>query len=260
MLLSASLPPNHAHFLTHFPPCVCLPVCLLTALRPLNNPLPLPSLFLSTTTKPPNQKPTNPPTPITVRELARRVQSASPIGQYAAPLTALKLLVSIEPVAKALVALPTFCPNLATGTGRALQLPGSSWLGPCFSVSAMPDELIRAEPDVTEACFAGVTKGTRTAVSWLVGLCYVEGGGRKACGFKEGGRSRVCTEGEYSSGDCCGGVWVVMGSPDFVNTLSATHHPHSTHLSMLFHTYHPSPPLTHVAHARTESRIYVQDV
>lgn len=97
-------------------------------------------------------------------ELATRVQAASPIGQYAAPLAAVKLLISIEPVAKALVGLPTFKPDLKAGTGRALQLPGSSWLGPCFSVSCYADELIKAQPDVVQACFAGAVSGARSQV------------------------------------------------------------------------------------------------
>lgn len=102
--------------------------------------------------------------PPAVRELAARVQAASPIGQYAAPLAAVKLLVSIEPIAKALVGLATFKPDLKAGTGRALQLPGSSWLGPCFSVSAYPDDLIKSEPDVGAACFRGALWGERSQV------------------------------------------------------------------------------------------------
>jgi hypothetical protein len=98
-----------------------------------------------------------------VRELATRAQSASPLGQYAAPLAAVRMLVSIEPIARALVGLPTFKPNLKAGTGRALQLPGSSWLGPFFSVSCYPDDLIKAEPDVLTV-FAGAMSGQRTQV------------------------------------------------------------------------------------------------
>jgi hypothetical protein len=114
-----------------------------------------------------------PPARAAVRELATRVQAASPLGQYAAPLAAVKLLISIEPVARALVGLPTFKPDPKAGTGRALQLPGSSWLGPCFSVSCYPDELIKAEPDVTQACFAGAASGARTQVgeTGAFGLC-----------------------------------------------------------------------------------------
>lgn len=49
--------------------------------------------------------------------LARAVQAYSPLGAYAGPLAALKHLTSVEPVAKALVALPTFLPDLAANTG-----------------------------------------------------------------------------------------------------------------------------------------------
>lgn len=106
-----------------------------------------------------------------VRELASRVQSASPIGQYSAPLAAVKLLVSIEPIAKALVGLKTFKPDLKAGTGRALQLPGSSWLGPCFSVSCYPDDLINSQPDVAKACFLGATTDRGAHVSHQLGGC-----------------------------------------------------------------------------------------
>jgi hypothetical protein len=44
--------------------------------------------------------------------------------------------VSIEPLARALVALPSFLPDLKALTGRAVQIPGASWLGPFFSVRA----------------------------------------------------------------------------------------------------------------------------
>lgn len=107
-----------------------------------------------------------------VRELATRAQSASPLGQYAAPLAAVRMLVSIEPIARALVGLPTFKPNLKAGTGRALQLPGSSWLGPFFSVSCYPDDLIKAEPDV-RTVFAGATSGQRTQVGGAVAAGFV---------------------------------------------------------------------------------------
>jgi hypothetical protein len=115
-----------------------------------------------------------------VRELASRVQSASPIGQYSAPLAAVKLLVSIEPIAKALVGLKTFKPDLKAGTGRALQLPGSSWLGPCFSVSCYPDELVNSQPDVAKACFLGATTDRGANVRPSRVLWRVEEGGRAA--------------------------------------------------------------------------------
>jgi hypothetical protein len=54
-----------------------------------------------------------------VRELARAVQACSPLGAYAGPLASLKHLTSIEPIAKALVALPSFLPDLAANTGEA---------------------------------------------------------------------------------------------------------------------------------------------
>ena len=55
---------------------------------------------------------------------------------------------------QALVELPSFLPDLKAYSGRALQLPGSSWLGPCFSVSVLPDPLIKQAPDILAECFA----------------------------------------------------------------------------------------------------------
>jgi hypothetical protein len=106
-----------------------------------------------------------------VKELARRVQGASPLGEYATPLGIIRSLVSNEHLAAALVRLPSWMPNLATHTARALQLPGSCWLGPCFSPSPVPDELIPAQPPVVASCFSGVSAGTRRQVSSSMQTC-----------------------------------------------------------------------------------------
>ena len=102
--------------------------------------------------------------PLTVTELARRVQGSSPLGDYQVPLLSLRQLVDQEAVAKALVGLPTFLPDLKQYTGRAIQLPGSSWFGPSFSVSPIPDQLVPAVPSVRETCFDGVAAGSRRQV------------------------------------------------------------------------------------------------
>jgi hypothetical protein len=99
-----------------------------------------------------------------VTELSRRVQGCSPLGDYQAPLQCLRQLVDQEAVAKALVSLPSFLPNLKQYTGRAVELPGSSWFGPCFSVSPVPDQLVPAVPNVREACFDGLAGGSRRQV------------------------------------------------------------------------------------------------
>jgi len=94
-------------------------------------------------------------------------------------------------VARALVGLPSFRPNLQAGSGRALQLPASSWLGPCFSVSAIEDDLIKAEPSVWESCFKGVAAGSRNMVRGGGEGCREpggQGGGRGAEGTGGGGR------------------------------------------------------------------------
>lgn len=88
-----------------------------------------------------------------VWDLSSRVQSCSPLGDYSAPLAAIRQLVGVEAVAQVLVSLPTFLPDLKAFSGRALQLPGSSWLGPCFSPSVLPDPLIKQQPDVIAECF-----------------------------------------------------------------------------------------------------------
>jgi hypothetical protein len=92
------------------------------------------------------------------------VQGASPLGEYATPLGIIRSLVSIEGVRAALVRLPSWMPNLATHTARALELPGACWLGPCFSPSPVPDELITAQPPVLATCFSGLSAGTRRQV------------------------------------------------------------------------------------------------
>jgi hypothetical protein len=75
----------------------------------------------------------------------------------AAPCAAWPLILPpalVPAPSQALVALPTFLPDLKAYSGRALQLPGSSWLGPCFSPSVLPDPLIKQTPDVVAECFA----------------------------------------------------------------------------------------------------------
>jgi len=51
----------------------------------------------------------------------------SPLGAYSAPLATIKHLVSIEPLAMALAALPSFLPDLAASTGAPLVLPLQGW-------------------------------------------------------------------------------------------------------------------------------------
>lgn len=94
-------------------------------------------------------------TPV-VKELARRVISQSPLGNYQPPMSVIRHCVSVEPLAKALCAIPAFLPDLKKYTGRAVQLPGSSWLGPFFSVSIMPDQLIIAQPDIRTQYFSNM--------------------------------------------------------------------------------------------------------
>lgn len=103
-----------------------------------------------------------------MRELSKRVVACSALGDYQQPLAAIKHLVSIEPLAQALVALPTFLPDLKHNTGRAIQLPGSSWLGPCFSVSVIPDPLIFAQPSIREQCFDNVQNRRQVSSSTSV--------------------------------------------------------------------------------------------
>lgn len=69
-------------------------------------------------------------------------------------MATIRRFVQIEPLAAAMCALPTFLPDLKQYTGRAIQLPGSSWLGPFFTVSVIPDHMNPQRPDVLRTCFA----------------------------------------------------------------------------------------------------------
>lgn len=88
------------------------------------------------------------------KELARRIQSQSPLGNYQGPMALLRYMVGIDKLAVALTSVRSFLPDLKKLTGRAIQLPGSSWLGPAFSVSVIPDQLILALPNIREQCFS----------------------------------------------------------------------------------------------------------
>jgi hypothetical protein len=64
------------------------------------------------------------------------------------------------------VELPSFLPDLKAYSGRALQLPGSSWLGPCFSVSVLPDPLIKQAPDILAECFGNPEQRRQVRRGW----------------------------------------------------------------------------------------------
>jgi len=89
-----------------------------------------------------------------VKELARRAKSTSAMGDFAPPLASVHFLVGIEHVAKALVGLREWLPNLQDITGRGIEAPGSSWLGPCFCPSPVDDQLVNSQPNVGEQCFS----------------------------------------------------------------------------------------------------------
>ncbi len=56
------------------------------------------------------------------KELARRVKTCSVLGDYAAPLSGVRLLVGVELVALALATAPEFLPNLRDITGRGIEV------------------------------------------------------------------------------------------------------------------------------------------
>eukprot|EP00983_Pelagomonas_calceolata_P104285 1159008-Pelagomonas_calceolata.AAC.1 len=56
-----------------------------------------------------------------VKELARRAKSTSAMGDFAPPLASVHFLVGIEHVAKALVGLREWLPNLQDITGRGIE-------------------------------------------------------------------------------------------------------------------------------------------
>ncbi|KAG1664460.1 hypothetical protein FOA52_006306 [Chlamydomonas sp. UWO 241] len=106
-------------------------------------------------------------TPV-IKELARRVRTSSPLGDYHGPLSVIAHMVSIEPMARVLVGLKEFLPSLKDVSGRGIELPGSSWLGPCFCVSPIPDELVPALPSITQTCFSNLESRRQGEVSQSV--------------------------------------------------------------------------------------------
>jgi hypothetical protein len=56
------------------------------------------------------------------KELGRKVRACSVLGDFAAPLAAVRFLVGVEPVARALVTAPEFLPNLKDITGRGIEV------------------------------------------------------------------------------------------------------------------------------------------
>jgi len=89
-----------------------------------------------------------------VKEYSRRVRATSPLGDYVTPLSVIRFLTGIEPLARVLVSVREWLPDLKDVTGRGIESPGSSWLGPCFSVSCIPDHVIASTPSVVASCFS----------------------------------------------------------------------------------------------------------
>jgi hypothetical protein len=57
------------------------------------------------------------------KELGRRTRACSALGDYAAPLSAVRCLVTCsEVVARALTSLPEWLPNLSQHTGRGIEV------------------------------------------------------------------------------------------------------------------------------------------
>ncbi len=124
-----------------------------------------------------------------VKELARRTRAASPLGNYSAPLSAIASLCRCEPLARTLVRLREWLPNLKDVSGRGIELPGSSWLGPCFSVSSIPDDInnsqVRsARPSLQPPTFSPTTPCPRSLCSpaWCRRASRIStSGGRVTC-------------------------------------------------------------------------------
>lgn len=75
--------------------------------------------------------------------------------------------------------------------GRAIELPGMSWLGPAFSPSAIEDELRQppGQPSVRQQCFYGLATGARRQVGGttqhaLVAHLLVQGWSWQHCSYK----------------------------------------------------------------------------
>ena len=63
-----------------------------------------------------------PPLPNSVKEVARRARATSPLGNYSAPLSIVSHLVRIEPMARVLVKLREWLPDLKDVTGRGIEV------------------------------------------------------------------------------------------------------------------------------------------
>ena len=68
--------------------------------------------------------PLPPPHTLAVKEVARRARSTSPLGDYSAPLGIIALLTRIEPMARVLVHLREWLPDLKDVTGRGIEVGG----------------------------------------------------------------------------------------------------------------------------------------
>ncbi|MEW5316627.1 MAG: hypothetical protein WDW38_007987 [Sanguina aurantia] len=100
-----------------------------------------------------------------VKALAQRASQTSLLGDYSRHVRLLHSLVEVDSIARALVSMREFLPDLALGTGRAIQLPGCSWLGPFFCMSALPDGPNSApQPDVGQQCFANFSTRRQSEV------------------------------------------------------------------------------------------------
>ena len=66
-----------------------------------------------------------------MKEVARRARSTSPLGDYSAPLGIIAQLTRIEPMARVLVHLREWLPDLKDVTGRGIEVGGGErrrWL------------------------------------------------------------------------------------------------------------------------------------
>eukprot|EP00798_Chlamydomonas_sp_ICE-L_P032299 gene32299-16867_t len=123
-------------------------------MKPIDGIVPLPPGFLEDfSAKYENEGLDNTIRPI-VKELSRRVKQTSPLGDFSAPLSAITALVRIEPLARTLTGLKEWMPDLKDVSGRGIELPGSSWLGPLLCCSPIPDRLVNSQPNVVAQCFA----------------------------------------------------------------------------------------------------------
>lgn len=104
---------------------------------------------------PPASPPPSPPLPLPLAQRHRaalgwaHASASAPFQTSSCPLS-LQCCSNARPHSSP----PPSPPLLPPSPPPCRKAPGSSWLGPCFCVSAIPDELVPSQPSVLQQCFS----------------------------------------------------------------------------------------------------------